>query len=77
MCLLRGWKANDTSSPWQMEETLTFVRMLEQTGISAVAVHGRLRDERPRHPNHDDVIKIISENASIPVIAKLVRLLGG
>ena len=53
-----------------MEETEEFLRMVESTGIAAVAIHGRYREERPRHPNHDDLIKRLTSVVSIPVIAK-------
>ena len=52
-----------------IEETLELVKMIETTGISALGVHGRTRDERSRSPNHNDVIKVISETLKIPVIA--------
>ena len=44
--------------------------MIESTGVAALGVHGRYRDERPRHPNHNDVIKTVAEAINIPVIAK-------
>jgi len=44
--------------------------MIESTGVAALAVHGRYKVERPRHPVHTDVIKAITETVSIPVIAK-------
>ncbi|XP_062605876.1 tRNA-dihydrouridine(20) synthase [NAD(P)+]-like [Saccostrea cucullata] len=52
-----------------LEDTLKLVRLIESTGVSAVGVHGRTKEERPRHPNRNDVIKTISETLSIPVIA--------
>ena len=54
----------------KLTESLELVRLIESTGVSAIAVHGRLREERPRHPNHDDVIKSIAQAVAIPVIAK-------
>ena len=44
--------------------------MIESTGIAALAVHGRYKAERPRHPVRVDVIQAITEAVSIPVIAK-------
>ncbi|KAL5016738.1 hypothetical protein ScPMuIL_006327 [Solemya velum] len=52
-----------------LEETLALVRLIEATGVAAIAVHGRTRSERPRHKNHNDVIKAITEAVNIPVIA--------
>ena len=53
---------------------MSLVRMIEETGVSAIAVHGRTRDERPRHENHDDIIAEVAKVLTIPVIAKLVQL---
>ncbi|KAG0207222.1 tRNA-dihydrouridine(20) synthase [NAD(P)+]-like [Mortierella sp. GBA30] len=51
------------------ERTLKLVKMIEATGIVALAVHCRYRDERPREPGHWDRFKEIVEAVSIPVIA--------
>ncbi|NXY06116.1 DUS2L synthase, partial [Pteruthius melanotis] len=53
----------------QVEDTVNLVKRIEKTGIAAIAVHGRKKEERPQHPVHCDVIKAISEAVSIPVIA--------
>ncbi|XP_033982840.1 tRNA-dihydrouridine(20) synthase [NAD(P)+]-like [Trematomus bernacchii] len=52
-----------------VEETVSLVRRIEETGVAAVAVHGRLREERPRHPLHCDFIKAVAEAVSVPIIA--------
>ncbi|XP_063730939.1 tRNA-dihydrouridine(20) synthase [NAD(P)+]-like [Eleginops maclovinus] len=52
-----------------VEETVSLVRRIEETGVAAVAVHGRLRDERPRHPLHCDFIRAVAEAVSVPIIA--------
>uniref|UniRef100_A0ABK0LZ11 Dihydrouridine synthase 2 n=1 Tax=Rattus norvegicus TaxID=10116 RepID=A0ABK0LZ11_RAT len=52
-----------------LEDTLNLVKRIERTGISAIAVHGRNRDERPQHPVSCEVIRAIAETLSIPVIA--------
>lgn len=52
------------------DRTVALCRRLEATGISAIAVHGRTRDERPQHSNRDDVIRAVAEALIIPVIAK-------
>ena len=54
----------------QLEDTLALVKVIESTGVRALAVHGRIREERPRHPNRNHVIKKVAETVSIPVIAK-------
>lgn len=54
------------------EDTLK-VEKLVSSGIKAIAIHGRTRDERPQHAVHPDVIKYVAERISIPVIAKYVR----
>jgi len=33
--------------------------MIATTGISAIGVHGRTKDERPGHPNHVDFIQAV------------------
>ncbi|XP_009960374.1 PREDICTED: tRNA-dihydrouridine(20) synthase [NAD(P)+]-like isoform X1 [Leptosomus discolor] len=52
-----------------IEDTVNLVKRIEKTGIAAIAVHGRKKEERPQHPVHCDVIKAVSEAVSIPVIA--------
>ncbi|XP_061780836.1 tRNA-dihydrouridine(20) synthase [NAD(P)+]-like [Nerophis lumbriciformis] len=52
-----------------MEETLSLVRQIEKTGVAAIAVHGRFKEERPRHPVHCDYIHAVARAVSIPVIA--------
>ncbi|XP_058798460.1 tRNA-dihydrouridine(20) synthase [NAD(P)+]-like isoform X2 [Phymastichus coffea] len=52
-----------------VRDTLKLCDTLAATGISAITVHGRTVDERPQHPNRNEVLKIISEHLSIPVIA--------
>lgn len=52
------------------EKTLEVVKKLESTGIRAIAIHGRTRDERPQHAVHADIIRYVAERISIPVIAK-------
>ena len=52
------------------EKTLKLVKMIEATGIKALAVHCRYRDERPRRERaHWDRLKEIVDTVSIPVIA--------
>lgn len=60
----------------QLKETLTLVKLIESTGVAALAVHGRIKEERPRNPVHIDAIKEIANALTIPVIAKyfLIRI---
>lgn len=52
-----------------LEETFRLCDTLAATGIEAIAVHGRTIDERPQHPNRNQVLKQIADRLSIPVIA--------
>lgn len=56
------------------EETLELVEKLVSTGIKAIAIHGRTKEERPQHAVHANIIKYVAERISIPVIAKYVHL---
>ncbi|XP_072044693.1 tRNA-dihydrouridine(20) synthase [NAD(P)+]-like [Amphiura filiformis] len=53
----------------KMEDTLALVRIIENTGVAALAVHGRLKEERPRDPVHCEDIRTVTEHVKIPVIA--------
>ncbi|XP_062857781.1 tRNA-dihydrouridine(20) synthase [NAD(P)+]-like [Trichomycterus rosablanca] len=52
-----------------VEETVSLVKRIEKTGVAAIAVHGRMKDERPRHAVHCDYIQAVAKSVSIPVIA--------
>ena len=49
----------------QHEAVANFVQLplkvIETTGVSALAVHGRTKDERPNHDNHLDVIQEVAK----------------
>lgn len=47
------------------EETIRVVKELESTGISAIAVHGRTRDERPQHQVNPGMFYILHYIQSI------------
>lgn len=51
------------------EETLKLVEKLVSSGIKAIGIHGRTKDERPQHAVHTDIMKYVAERISIPVIA--------
>lgn len=50
------------------EETIAHVKELVTTGIKAIAIHARTRDERPQHKPHPEVVKAVAEAIDIPVI---------
>ncbi|KAM6937850.1 tRNA-dihydrouridine(20) synthase [NAD(P)+]-like [Xenentodon cancila] len=52
-----------------LEETISLVQRIEKTGVAAIAVHGRFKEERPRHPVHCDYIQAVARAVSVPVIA--------
>uniref|UniRef100_A0A674MY55 Dihydrouridine synthase 2 n=1 Tax=Takifugu rubripes TaxID=31033 RepID=A0A674MY55_TAKRU len=54
-----------------LEDTISLVQRIEKTGVAAIAVHGRFKEERPRHPVHCDYIRTIARSVSIPVIGSL------
>ncbi|KAM7534154.1 hypothetical protein Aperf_G00000109723 [Anoplocephala perfoliata] len=52
-----------------IKETVELARLLESTGVAAIAVHGRKREERPQHANHEDFIRAIAEAVKVPILA--------
>lgn len=50
------------------EETIEHVRELVSTGIKAIGIHGRTKDERPQHNPHPEVIRAVAAAIEIPVI---------
>nr|XP_018899907.1 PREDICTED: tRNA-dihydrouridine(20) synthase [NAD(P)+]-like [Bemisia tabaci] len=52
-----------------IEETVELSKKLSECGIAALAVHGRMRHERPQHSNRNDFIKKVSEVVPVPLIA--------
>ena len=53
-----------------IQATLDLVSMIETTGVSALAVHGRTKEQRPNDPNDTEAIrKIVDHVTKIPVIA--------
>lgn len=51
-----------------LQRTVDLCQKAEAAGVSWITVHGRNVDER-HQPVHYDVIKIIKQSVSIPVIA--------
>jgi tRNA-dihydrouridine synthase len=56
-----------------MEETVNFCKLLERCGAKAITVHGRFQEERSRQPNHNDYIREVAKQLTIPIIAKYLR----
>jgi tRNA-dihydrouridine synthase 2 len=52
----------------KLEDTLNLVKVIETTGVSALAVHGRTKEERPNDKNHVDVIKKVVQVTFLFVI---------
>ncbi|XP_046736770.1 tRNA-dihydrouridine(20) synthase [NAD(P)+]-like [Diprion similis] len=52
-----------------VDRTYALCKELVSTGISAIAIHGRTKDERPQHVNHCDIIREVAKQLLIPVIA--------
>jgi len=53
---------------WQA--TLDLCSMIETTGVSALAVHGRTKEQRPNDPNDTEAIKkIVAHVTKVPIIA--------
>ncbi|KAK9510255.1 hypothetical protein O3M35_005078 [Rhynocoris fuscipes] len=50
-------------------ETIALCKRLADCGISAIAIHGRTKSERPQHKNRNSTIKNIANALDIPVIA--------
>lgn len=53
----------------KIEDTLNLCRLIQRCGVAALAVHGRTKEERPQHRNHDNVIAEIASVLTIPVLA--------
>ncbi|XP_067929611.1 tRNA-dihydrouridine(20) synthase [NAD(P)+]-like isoform X2 [Watersipora subatra] len=52
-----------------LEDTIAFAKMAESTGIAALALHGRNKEERPKHQCRYSYIKKVAQALTIPVIA--------
>ncbi|XP_018798631.1 PREDICTED: tRNA-dihydrouridine(20) synthase [NAD(P)+]-like [Bactrocera latifrons] len=52
-----------------LNDTIKLVQRFATTGIAAIAIHARTRDERPQHAPHPDFIREIAKAVNIPVIA--------
>ncbi|OQR80308.1 tRNA-dihydrouridine(20) synthase-like [Tropilaelaps mercedesae] len=52
-----------------VEATIKLCQRIEATGVHALGIHGRTRDERPQHSNRNSTIRAVAEALNIPVIA--------
>lgn len=52
-----------------INETIKFVKLVEQSGVDFITVHGRTKNTRSSQPANFDAIKIVKENVSVPVVA--------
>ncbi|XP_017109267.1 tRNA-dihydrouridine(20) synthase [NAD(P)+]-like [Drosophila bipectinata] len=52
-----------------VDDTIRLVQKLADTGIAAIGIHARTRDERPQHKPHPDVLRAVAQAVSIPIIA--------
>jgi len=52
-----------------LQKTLKLIKVIEATGVDAIAVHGRTKDQRCGHPNNVETIREIVEKANVPIIA--------
>ncbi|CAG0914433.1 unnamed protein product [Notodromas monacha] len=52
-----------------LEETKKLVKLISATGVAAIGVHGRTKDERPKHENRNDYIAALTEVSHVPLIA--------
>ncbi|CAH1439683.1 unnamed protein product [Lactuca virosa] len=52
-----------------LHDTINYVKLLEDSGCSLIAVHGRTRDERTKERANWDAIKSVKSSVKIPVLA--------
>lgn len=52
-----------------LQDTINYTRLLEDSGCSLIAVHGRTREERTWERANWDAIKSIKNTVKIPVLA--------
>jgi len=52
-----------------LSKTIELVKIIEKTGVAAIGVHGRTKDQRPNDPNNVAAIGQIVDSVSVPIIA--------
>lgn len=50
-------------------DTIKLVQRFAATGIAAIGIHARTRDERPQNRPHPDVVRAVASAVDIPIIA--------
>lgn len=66
-CKIRLLYEKDNKS--SIQRTRELLQKIESTGVSAVGIHCRYRDERPREAGHWHVFDELSDSITIPIIA--------
>ena len=51
----------------QIKVTQKYVKVIQETGVSALAVHGRTKDERPNNDVHLEYIQEVSKVSTLSV----------
>lgn len=52
-----------------INETIEFVKMVEEAGVDFITVHGRTKNTRSSQPANYEKIRIIKESVKVPIIA--------
>lgn len=52
-----------------INETIKFVKLVEENGVDFITVHGRTKNTRSSQPANFDAIKRIKESVAVPVVA--------
>jgi len=52
-----------------IQKTLDLIKVIETTGVDAIAVHGRTKNQRRTDPNNVEAIRTIAANTKVPIIA--------
>merc|ERR1719420_2733358 len=50
------------------EKTMELVKIIQDTGVAALAIHARYKEDRPKLPARIGLIKKIKEALSLPII---------
>jgi tRNA-dihydrouridine synthase 2 len=66
-CKIRLLYPDGTSS--SVERTVKLLKRLEQTKVSAIGVHCRFTDQRPREKAHWDILEQLAGSVKIPIFA--------
>jgi tRNA-dihydrouridine synthase 4 len=52
-----------------LEQTVRWVKVVEEAGVDYVTVHGRLRTQRSSTPPNYDAIRLLKQSVNVPVVA--------